>query len=167
MKRGPLIIVLSKSFQHIGVVHWPKSGMVNDYIINFEERLKPKLHSGDTYLVFDRYYKYNTKSVAKYASSAETSWMGQLEEGTTMPSQKVVLTTVYRTINLVVEHLSMLPQNYTTHFLLTSKHPHPCQSSKNASKPTFSCLPLKHINYSLVCHLPTPVCHCPGGMPSI
>ncbi len=116
------------------VVHCPKSGTVKDYINNFEEKLKHKLLSGDVYLVFDRYYEYSTKSVARYARSAEASRVHQLEEGTTMPSQKVVLTVSENKRQLVELICTDLIQN--VHFHQNCVHRHKLVITGHYKTPT-------------------------------
>ena len=47
------------------VVHWPSKGKVINFIKNLLSYLAEKLKICDVYLVFDRYYKYSTKSATR------------------------------------------------------------------------------------------------------
>lgn len=74
------------------VIHWPAGGTVKDYVSNFRRHIEKRLEKGDVYLVFDRYYEYSTKSVARSARKTEASRVHQLNVTTQLRPQKVVLT---------------------------------------------------------------------------
>ena len=46
-------------------VHWPVSGIVEDYAVNFMGIIGYHLRAGDVYLIFDRYLPGSTKQVTR------------------------------------------------------------------------------------------------------
>ena len=50
-------------------VHWPTSGTVEDYVINFMGTIKYHLQRYDVYLIFDRYVKTSTKQMTRSSRS--------------------------------------------------------------------------------------------------
>ena len=44
---------------------WPSEGTVNDFVTDVKNRVKKYLDKTDMYLVFDCYYDFSTKSVAR------------------------------------------------------------------------------------------------------
>ena len=47
------------------VVNWPSKALVSDYVDNVYAFVLKKLDIGRTYLVFDRYYDFSTKSLTR------------------------------------------------------------------------------------------------------
>jgi len=52
-------------------IHWPCKGTVHDYIDNFCTYVINKTKVSDVYVLFDRYFDYNIKSVTR------SNWSGQ------------------------------------------------------------------------------------------
>ena len=44
------------------VIHWPNSGIVQDFVDNFTSYIMAKVDKSDVYLVFDRYHDFSIKS---------------------------------------------------------------------------------------------------------
>ena len=83
-------------------VHWPTSGTVEDYVVNFLWSIKYHLERGDVYLVFDRYIGNSTKQMTRSSPSGnDASRKHQLSLHTTLPTQKVVLTVVHNKVQLI------------------------------------------------------------------
>ena len=70
------------------MVHWPTSGTVEDYIINFIVTIQYHLERGDVYLIFDRYIGNSTKQIARSSrSDNDASRKHQLGLHTMLPTQ--------------------------------------------------------------------------------
>ena len=79
------------------IPRWPsststKQPLVIDYVNKFADHIKEKLKKGDTYLVFDKYNNYSTKSSTRIARMAEGCKVFQLSPTAPIPSQKICLT---------------------------------------------------------------------------
>ena len=79
------------------IPRWPsststKQPLVIDYVNKFKDHIKEKLKKGDTYLVFDKYNNYSTKSSTRIARMAEGCKVFQLSPTAPLPSQKICLT---------------------------------------------------------------------------
>jgi len=67
----------------IWVVSWSADGSVKDYIANFKYAIGKRLR--DVYLIFDRYYDYNTKSVTRGSRATGVSRVHHLQLNSTLP----------------------------------------------------------------------------------
>jgi hypothetical protein len=76
--------------QRYSVVPWPADGTVKDYIANCKYAIGKSLQVEDIHL-FDRYYKYSTKSVTRGSRAAGVSRVHHLQVNSKLPAQKVLL----------------------------------------------------------------------------
>ena len=97
------------------VIPWPLLGTVRDYVSNFRKYIEQKLNVGDVYLVFDRYWDYSTKSIARSGRATEASRVHLLNLDTPLPSQKVVLTVSDNKKQLIDIICSELTENKIFH----------------------------------------------------
>lgn len=93
------------------VIPWPAKGTVSDYIFRFKSALITKLQLGDVYLIFDRYYTFSTKDVARQKREVGVSRVYQLSLLSPLPSQKVTLTVTENKKQLINLICSDLVQN--------------------------------------------------------
>ena len=112
-------------------VHWPTSGKVEDYVINFMGTINYHLQRCDVYLIFDRYIKTSTKQMTRSSRSGnDASRKHQLNLHTTLPTQKVVLTVTYnkeQLIDLICQYLVNHIVINQTKLVITGKDPTPVQ----------------------------------------
>ena len=83
------------------VDHWPTCGTVRVFIQNFKKLLQKQFPGQDKYLVFDRYYDFSIKAVARSGRSKDASRVHKLSMNTQLPPQKVVLGVVANKIQLI------------------------------------------------------------------
>lgn len=84
--------------------------------------MKRKLEKGDVYLVFDRYYEYNTKSVTRSGRKTEASIVHKLNVTTQLPPQKVALTVTENKKQLIEIICSVLKGDTSFHRDHIHKH---------------------------------------------
>ena len=112
-------------------VHWPTSGTVEEYVVNFMGSIKYHLERGDVYLVCDRYIGNSTKQITRSSRSGnDASRKHQLSLHTTLPTQKVVLTVVHnkvQLINLICNYLINHIHDNQTKLVITGQDPTPVQ----------------------------------------
>ena len=82
-------------------IHWPVDGTVADFIANLKARLHKYLTSSDVYIIFDRYYDYSIKSVARNRRQLGITKKHHLLQSTKLPAQKVVLASTYNKKQLI------------------------------------------------------------------
>ena len=118
-------------------VHWPTSGTVEDYVVNFMGSIKYHLERGDVYLVFDRYIANSTKQMTRSSRSGnDASRKHQLSLHTSLPTQKVVLTVVHnkvQRINLICNYLINHIHDNQTKLVITGQYPTPIQVWNNGT----------------------------------
>ena len=76
---------------------WPSSSptrqaTVMDYVNKFKSKVADHLKSGDTYLIFDRYYDYSMKCASRSSRGNDGSRVYQLNSSSPLPPQKLTLT---------------------------------------------------------------------------
>ena len=118
-------------------VHWPTSGTVENYVINFMGSIKYHLERGDVYLVFNKYIANSTKQMTRSSRSGnDASRNHQLSLHTTLPTQKVVLTVVHskvQLINLICNNLINHIHDNKTKLVITGQDPTPVQVWNNGT----------------------------------
>ena len=118
-------------------VHWPTSGTVGEYVVNFMGSIKYHLERGDVYVVFDRYIANSTKQMTRSSRSGnDASRKHQLSLHTTLPTQKVVLIVVnnkVQLINLICNYLINNIHDNQTKLVITGQDPTPVQVWNNGT----------------------------------
>lgn len=118
-------------------VHWPSSGSVEDYAVNFMKTINYHLTHSDVYLVFDRYINDSTKHMARATrSGANASRHHELTLQTPLPAQKVVLNVPYnkvQLIDIICEYLIEHVVDNDTKLVITGKDPTPIELWNNTT----------------------------------
>ena len=109
------------------IPRWPsststKQPLVLDYVNKFKDHIKEKLKKGDTYLVFDKYNNYSTKSSTRIARMAEGCKVFQLSPTAPLPSQKICLTITQNKKQLIDIICKDLQTDQDFHSSSTQKH---------------------------------------------
>ena len=84
----------------IWVVNWPSKALVSDYVDNVCAFVLKKLDFGRTYLVFDRYYDFSTKSSTRTGRCNSASRTQHLTGSPPLPPKTVVLSKARASHNL-------------------------------------------------------------------
>ena len=115
------------------IQHWLAKGNVQDDINIFKEHIGKRLQSSDTYLIFDRYKEYSTKSATRRSRG---TW--GTHNLTVNTAQKVVLNVTYnkkQLIELICNDLmkyTTFQQKYTKQhkMVFTGQEDNPVEISK-------------------------------------
>jgi len=103
-------------------INWPSEGTVNDFVTNVNNRVKKYLEKTDVYPVFDRYYDFSTKSVARGGRETGVTRTHQLRIETKLPAQNVVLFGVENKKQLICIIFGELIRDRLLHVECTKSH---------------------------------------------
>jgi len=104
------------------IVHWPPSGSVEDYIVNFMGTIDYHLNSSDVYLIFDRYLPGSTKHATRSNRAGKDAVRKhQLTFETPISAQQVILNVSHNKAQLIKLICQYLTDNDVadTHRLLS------------------------------------------------
>lgn len=114
-------------------VHWPPSGSVEDYIVNFMGTIDYHLNSSDVYLIFDRYLPGSTKHATRSNRAGNDAVRKhQVTMETPIPAQQVILNVSHnkaQLIKLICQDLTDNDVADTHRLVVTSEDPVPFEIS--------------------------------------
>ena len=103
------------------VVNWPSNTLVSDYVDNVCAFVLKKSDIGKTYLVFDRYYNFNTKSATQTGCRKSESQTHQLIASSSLLPKTTALSNSQsksQQIDLICDKLLLISSSRKSQFLL-------------------------------------------------